>query len=136
MDWNILKNKVYEIIEEDNNYEYISRYDIDKLKLGMHIKYIKNNKLYNGGFLIDIINSDNIVNMILILKSNIIWKLRFIKYKVYAKPIDKFNRASNIQNIFKSEYKDIIDKRTKEIESELNKKLENIKKKNYKIEFD
>lgn len=115
MDWYILKNKVYEIIEENNNYEYISRYDIDKLKLGMHIKYIKNNKLYNGGFLIDIINSDNIINMILILKSNIIWKLRFIKYKVYAKPIDKFNRASNIQDIFKSEYKDIIDKKTKEI---------------------
>lgn len=136
MDWNILKNKVYEITEEENDYDYITRYDIDKLKLGMHIKYIKNDKLYNGGFLVDIINPDNIVNLILILKSNIIWKLRFIKFKIYAKSMDKFNRASNIQNIFKSEYKDIIDKRTKEIESELNKKLENIKRTDYKIEFE
>lgn len=135
MDWNILKNKIYEITEENNDYDYISRYDINKLKLGMHIKYIKNDKLYNGGFLVDIINPDNIVNLILVLKTNIIWKLRFIKYKIYAKTIDKFNRSSNIQNIFKLEYKDIIDKKTKEIELELDKKIDNIKNKNYKIEI-
>lgn len=134
MDWNILKDKVNEITE-DNNYNYISRYDIDKLKLGMHIKYIKNDKLYNGGFLVDILNNDNIVNMVLILKSNIIWKLRFIKYKVYGKQINNFNKSSNIQNLFKIEYKNIIDKRTKEIEDEINKKLENIKNKKYNIEI-
>ena len=47
MDWSILEKKVNDITNEDKydplyDYEYIDRYNLDKLQIGMHIKYIKN----------------------------------------------------------------------------------------------
>ena len=119
MNWNNLKLECFNIVDKNknnllNNYELITRSDLDKLELGMHIKYViykedeKSPKIYNGGFLINILNKDNIVNMILVLKSNIIWKLRFMKYKIYGKNIKKFNRTVNIIDDLKLVYKDII----------------------------
>ena len=144
MNWNLLNSE--EINNDElNNYELITRNDLDKLKIGMHIKYIKKmynletdkieNKIYNGGFLINILNIDNPINLILIVKSNIIWKLHFIKYKIYGKQINKFN---NIQNNFKELYKNEILEKNKKDYLEVQKLMDEINKKknNYKIIFD
>jgi hypothetical protein len=110
MNWEIL-NEEYIINNNSdinsnnklNNYELISRNNLENLSLGMHIKYSKSeydsekniiiDKIYNGGFLINILNANKIVNLILVLKSNIIWKLRFIKFKIYAKKIENFTKT-------------------------------------------
>jgi len=151
MDWSILEKKVNDITKDDENdplydYEYIDRYNLDKLQIGMHIKYIKktldletgkeHQVVYNGGFLVNILNGDKIVNMVLILKSNIIWKLRFIKYQVYGKPINKLKKTK-IKDDFREIYKDEINLRKKELNDKLNSELDivNNKKDKYKIIF-
>jgi len=90
MDWSILEKKVNDITKDDENdplydYEYIDRYNLDKLQIGMHIKYIKKTLdletgkeigvVYNGGFLVNILNGNKIVNMILILKCQLLKNL-------------------------------------------------------------
>ena len=138
MDWSILEKKVNDITNEDKydplyDYEYIDRYNLDKLQIGMHIKYIKKTSdqntgvVYNGGFLVNILNGDKVVNMVLILKSNIIWKLRFIKYQVYGKPINKLKKT-RIKDDFREIYKDEINLRKKELNDKLNNELNNINK--------
>ena len=151
MDWSILEKKVNDITKEDENdplydYEYIDRYNLDKLQIGMHIKYIKktldletgkvHQVVYNGGFLVNILNGDKIVNMVLILKSNIIWKLRFIKYQVYGKPINKLKKT-RIKDDFREIYKDEINLRKKELNDKLNNELDiiNKSKDKYKVIF-
>lgn len=122
-----------------NKYILIDKNNIHILKLGMHIKYMKNNddKIYNGGFLINIIDKDKLFDTILILKSNIIWNLKFIKYKIYAKCLNDFNRKKKIIEDIKIEYSDEINKSKENINQKLFYKLLLIKNKkdNYKIQF-
>ncbi len=138
-------------INKLKDYILISRHNLDDLEIGMHIKYIKKafnvetgeveEHIYNGGFLLDIINGDKIVKMDLLLKSNIVWKLKFLKYEIYGKSKDKFNTSDNIKNNIKNNlkdiYKDIIDERKKEYDLILNDKLKTINqsKSKYKIDF-
>lgn len=86
-----------------DDYILINFEDLQNLKKGCHIKYIKNTengeKILNGGFLINIEISKIPILTKLILKSNIIWKLNFYKYKIYAKNIDNFNNTNKIKNI-------------------------------------
>ncbi len=152
MDWQALQKKVYSITENDNlddplnEYELISRYELDKLEIGMHIKYLKKvynlntgleeEKIYNGGFLIEILNGDKTVNLTLLLKSNIIWKLKFIKYKIYGKSQSKFNGTNKLKNNLREEYKDIIQLKMKEVDNILNKKIDIINKNKHKYRVD
>ena len=155
MNWNQIQehinvSKSLKISTDDNSlkistddklkkYNLISRHNINELEIGMHIKYIKNilnpltnqyeEKIMNGGFLIDIINPSQIVNMIFVLKTNIIWKLRFIKFKIYGKKKEEFensnldtNSKHELYQIFKTE----IDARKNEITNEQNNKIANI----------
>lgn len=148
MDWLTLQKKVYDITKNENtddplyDYELISRYNLDKLEIGMHIKYIKKaynlntgvseDKIYNGGFLIDILNGDKTVNLTLLLKSNIIWKLKFIKFKIYGKSKSKFNNTNKLKNNLREEYKDILQLKMKEVDDILNKEIEIINKNKHK----
>lgn len=139
------KKDLYNLYGETSNgienYLLIDRNNIDELELGMHIKYIKygNDKIYNGGFLKKIIDLDKnkLVNTILILKSNIIWKMRFLKYTIYAKKIKSFNRKNNIINQIKENNKEIINKKNNDLINYIDNKLLEIKsnKNNYKLQF-
>ena len=76
------------------NYRLLEFNELKEFKKGSHIKYIDdNNIIHNGGFIIDIKNSNSNILAMLILKSNIIWKLRFSKYKVYIKDITIYNNS-------------------------------------------
>lgn len=109
MNWKTIHNKITDNVVD--GYTLITRDELSKLKLGSHIKYIKNiinqetneieEKIYNGGFLINILNKDKPYNTILVLKSNIIWKLRFIKYKVY--------KLSTFKNELRKQFENILD---------------------------
>jgi hypothetical protein len=127
MDWTLLNKNI-------DDYILITRDNIDSLELGSYIKYIKDDKLINGGFLIKIINADKIVYTELLLKSNIIWKLRFIKYKIYMKN----NKTNIIKKSLHEEYQDEISQRKKELDKEINQKILNINinKNKYKINID
>ena len=124
-----------------NEYIYINKDNLDILKLGMHIKYTKedNGKIYNGGFLIKIIDLDQtkLVNLILILKSNIIWNMRFIKYKIYGKLIHNFNRNNNLLqlNKLRVEYEEEINKSKEIINNKINYKLLLIKNNKHKYDI-
>jgi hypothetical protein len=94
--------------------------------------------VYNGGFLMDIKKGSKVYEMVLVVKSNIIWNLRFIKYKIYGKPKKNFVRKSEkIKDDFKDLFADLITERKKELEEEQNKKIKEIisKKDKYKIIF-
>ena len=160
-DWKILHDKVDEIISDNENkntikkkkkdpldgYIEITRNNLEDLEIGMHIKYIKKvydldkdiyyESVYNGGFLVDIKKEEKVYEMVLVVKSNIIWNLRFIKYKIYGKPIKNFNRSNLVKNSFRDIFEDEITKRKKELEEEQNKKINEIisKKDKYKIIF-
>ena len=128
-------------IDKLTNYILIDKNNIEELEIGMHIKYKKenDNKIYNGGFLIKIIdlNKDKLVYTILILKSNIVWNMRFIKYKIYGKKICLFNHKKNIIQDIKIEFINDINKSKKIINDNLNYKLLliNNNKNKYKIIF-
>ena len=154
MNWEIL-NKEYNINNNSdinsnnklNNYELISRNNLENLSLGMHIKYSKSeydsekniiiDKIYNGGFLINILNTNKIVNLILVLKSNIIWKLRFIKFKIYAKKIENFTKPkiNIIKDDMRNRFKNEIEIRKKKLIDEQDEKIAIIllKKNKYNI---
>jgi hypothetical protein len=142
---NLSKSTDLSIENKLDDYNLITRYNINDLEIGMHIKYIKSNlnpltnqyedKIMNGGFLIEILNPSQIVNMIFILKTNIIWKMRFIKFKIYGKKKENFtnynlnaNPKHELYQIFKTE----IDARKNELINEQNNKIENIIKKKTK----
>jgi len=133
MDWTLIKKNILSNNDnlESDNYILITRANINDLVVGSHIKYIKDNKILNGGFLLKLINNDQPVNLILLLKTNIIWKLRFIKYDIYMKkPITKINI---IKNTLYNEYMNEIEQRKKELDEEITSKINNIDKNNYKI---
>jgi len=160
-DWKILHDKVDEIISDNeykntikkkkkdplDGYIEITRNNLEDFEIGMHIKYIKKvydldkdiyyESVYNGGFLVDIKKGEKVYEMVLVVKSNIIWNLRFIKYKIYGKPIKNFNRSNLVKSSFRDIFEDEITKRKKELEEEQNKKINEIisKKDKYKIIF-
>ncbi len=153
IEWESLFNKLKDIdnveqkpkkIKKDSNMDnyYEITYDnINDLQLGTHIKYLNNGKICNGGFLLKITYDDDIDEIILLVKSNIVWNLRLSKYHVYAKDIEDFNKSTQYNtNIFKKirdEFHDDIELRKKQLIEEQNKKIYDIRnnKKNYKIQF-
>ena len=130
-------------INDLNNYILITRDNIDDLEIGSHIKYVKNvfdlrtnktyEKIYNGGFLLEIIDSDKMYTLTLVLKSNIIWKMRFIKYKVYLKSKNNFiyNKShlpnNKIEDYFRNENIIEINKRKSEIDKIVQEKINKVK---------
>ena len=128
MNWQHIKNNITQFKSESDLVE-ITRDNINDLILGSYIKYIKDNKLVGGGFLIKINNIDKIVYTELILKSNIIWKLRFLKYKVFMK------KPTIIKNTLYDEYATEIEKRKIELDKEITDKINkiNLNKNKYKI---
>ena len=163
MDWNNYKKSYEDItgevveikrnksngINDLTNYKLITRENIDDLEIGCHIKYIKNvfdietNKLYektyNGGFLVEIVDGDKIHTLTLVLKSNITWKMKYIKYKVYAKAKKDFYKQENENKQFEDHFRndniEEINERKKEIDKRVQDKLKNIQKQNKKNHF-
>lgn len=125
MDWKQINN----ITETNTELIEITRENINDLIIGSYIKYIKDDKLIGGGFLIKVNNPSKIVYTELILKSNIIWKLRFIKYKVYMKKINI------IKNTLYDQYFTEIEIRKAELDKEIEDKIKiiNLNKNKYKI---
>ena len=150
IDWNILsKNDIEQKNDPLKNYILINRHNLNDLKIGMHIKYIKNEiktetgemieKVKNGGFLVNIKNGKKVYEMILVVKTNIIWNLKFIKYKIYGQT-QRLNLESKLikkinLNGFKDLFIDLITERKKELENEQNEKIKDIisKKNDYNI---
>lgn len=128
------------------DYIKITRNNLIDLEIGMHIKYIKKeidpitkkeiDKIYSGGFLTKILNPDKIVLMELVLKSNIIWKLRFIKYDCYGKKPENFKINKSINKLH-SAFESEINKRKEELNIQQNEKIKNIikNKSKYIINF-
>jgi uncharacterized protein YpmS len=141
MDWSLINTNINTNTNTNSNSNsnsnliQITRDNLNSLELGSYIKYIKDDKLISGGFLIKIINPDKIVYTELVLKSNIVWRLRFIKYnKIY-----KINNKINvIKNSIYDEYKQEIADRKVELDKEINQKIQNINsnKNKYKINID
>lgn len=132
----------YDVEENDNplkDYHLIERYNINDLEPGMYVKYIKNvidendniiEKVCGGGFFIKILKGSKFYEMELLLKSTRLWKLRFIKYKIYAKkPSTRTSIKNNLLDCFKTE----IEERRKEIEKRYN--ISEQPKKNYGVRF-
>ena len=135
MDWSSINTNINTNTKTDLNLIQITRDNLKNIKIGSYIKYIKDDKLIGGGFLIKIINPDKIVYTELVLKSNIVWKLRFIKYnKIYYTN----NKIKVIKNSLHDEYKNEIAKRKTELDKEINQKIQNINinKNKYKINID
>ena len=131
-----------------DDYIEISRNNLEDLEIGMHIKYIKKelnletgeetDKVYNGGFLLDIKKGDKIFEMVLVVKSNIIWNLRYIRYKIFGKKSENFTKKTDkIKDDFREMFGDLISERKKELQEEQNQKIKEIisKKDKYKITF-
>jgi len=156
MDWNNYKQKYEDItgdkIQIDNkkskgindltNYILITRDNINMLEIGCHIKYIKNvfdietnktyEKIFNGGFLVEITDGDKMHTLTLVLKSNITWKMRFIRFKVYAKFKKDFNYENKnkiVEDHFRNENAELIEQRKKEIDKQVQDKLKQIQNK-------
>jgi len=150
MNWSELQNKVFNITNEDNeklkDYVLITRNNLENLEIGMHIKYIKKSydletneikeNVLNGGFLLDVLKGDKIATMELLLKSNIVWRLKFLKYDIYGKSKSKFNTQDNVKNNLKEIFKDVIEEKKKEYDVKLNDKLKDIKKSKSKYKID
>jgi hypothetical protein len=119
MDWKNIINNIND--NKDSKLDGYKLFNIEEsvMSKGSHIKYIKKvngiNKIFNGGFLIDIIDIDKPIYTYLILKSNIIWKLRYCKYKIYIKENKNFNNSSNIKKILYDNYKDEIKEKQQEL---------------------
>ena len=121
------------------DYNLIDRYNINELEPGMYIKYIKNvidendnivEKVCGGGFFVKFLKSSKFYEMELLLKSTRLWKLRFIKYKIYAKkPATRISIKSNLLDCFKTE----IEERRKEIDKRYN--ISEQPKKSYSVRF-
>jgi len=137
MNWRQINNNINQFksnlkskseVDESDLIE-ITRNNINDLVLGSYIKYIKDDKLVGGGFLIKINNIDKIVYTELILKSNIIWKLKFLKYKIFMK------KSTIIKNTLYDQYADEIETRKKELDKEITDKINiiNSNKNKYKI---
>lgn len=153
MDWSNYKKKYEDItgdtiltntkksngINDLTNYVIVTRDNIDILEIGCHIKYIKNifdintnktyEKIFNGGFLLEITDEDKMHTLTLVLKSNITWKMRFIRYKVYAKLKKDFNYDNKnkvVEDHFRTEHADLIEQRKKEIDKKVKDKLKTI----------
>jgi hypothetical protein len=166
MDWNNYKKKYEDItgeiidsnvnpntkkskgINDLTNYTLITRDNVNMLEIGCHIKYVKNvfdintnkthEKIFNGGFLLEIANGDKMHTLDLVLKSNITWKLRFIRFKVYAKFKKDFHYENNnkaIEDHFRNENAEIIEQRKKEIDKKVQDKLKLIKSKQKKDHY-
>jgi hypothetical protein len=152
MNWEKLLDTYKNIVgDEDENdddeknddplkdYNLINRYNINELEPGMYVKYIKNvidendnivEKVCGGGFFIKILKGSKFYEMELLLKSTRLWKLKFIKYKIYAKkPATRSSIKSNLLDCFKTD----IEERRKEIEKRYS--ISEKPKKNYDVRF-
>ena len=129
-------------INDLTNYILVTRDNVDILEIGCHIKYIKNvfdintnktyEKIFNGGFLLEITDGDKMHTLTLVLKSNITWKMRFIRYKVYAKLKKDFNYENKnkvVEDHFRNENADLIEQRKKEIDKQVQDKLKQMQNK-------
>jgi hypothetical protein len=164
MDWNNYKKKYEDItgeiintntntkkskgINDLTNYTLITRDNVNILEIGCHIKYVKNvldintnktyEKIFNGGFLLEIVNGDKMHTLDLVLKSNITWKLRFIRFKIYAKLKKDFhyeNKNKVVEDHFRNENAEIIEQRKKEIDKKVQDKLKLIQSKQKKDHY-
>jgi hypothetical protein len=120
MDWKNIINNINEIKDVKlDDYKLLNVNDLTVMPKGSHIKYIKKvdgvDKVLNGGFLIDIIDINKPIYTYLILKSNIIWKLRYCKYKIYIKENKNFNNNNNIKKTLYNFYKDEIKEKQQEL---------------------
>jgi len=85
-------------LTELKDYQYINNKNLDKIPLGMHIKFIDNNgKIKSGGFLIKYVQNKDIRKSYYILKSNIIYKLYIYNYWILYK---KHKKTLNKRQIF------------------------------------
>jgi hypothetical protein len=143
---NIVGDEDIDVDEDDKknddplkDYNLIDRYNINELEPGMYVKYIKNvidendnivERICGGGFFIKILKGSKFYEMELLLKSTRLWKLKFIKYKIYAKkPATRASIKNNLLDCFKSD----IEERRKEIEKRYN--MSEQPKKNYNVKF-
>jgi hypothetical protein len=143
---NIVGDEDIDVDEDDKknddplkDYNLIDRYNINELEPGMYVKYIKNvidendnivERICGGGFFIKILKGSKFYEMELLLKSTRLWKLKFIKYKIYAKkPGTRTSIKNNLLDCFKSD----IEERRKEIEKRYN--MSEQPKKNYNVKF-
>lgn len=134
-----IKEKQIKDNKLDNYYE-VTYDNIDELKLGSHIKYLNKGRIFNGGFLLKVTYDDDIDEIILLVKSNIVWNLKLSKYQVYAKDLTDFKSASYDDNIFRqirNEFKEDIELRKSQLLYEQDQIITEIKnnKKKYKINF-
>lgn len=134
------------LTEQLDGYIEITRNNLEDLEIGMHIKYIKKelnldtgeslDRIYNGGFLLEIKKGEKVFEMILVVKSNIVWNLRYIKYKIFGKKKENFTRKTDIiKDDLREMFGDLISKRKKELEEEQEEKIKEIvlNKNKYKI---
>jgi hypothetical protein len=117
---------------ELNNYILITRNDINKLKIGHHIKYVNRGIVKDGGILLDVINPETPIYTELLLKSFNFWTINFLRFNIYMKT-DSTENEKSLRELYKNE----INERKKEFEKEINSKLNNINsnKNKYKIIF-
>ena len=117
---------------ELKDYILITRNDIDKLKIGYHIKYINRGNIKDAGILIDVINPEKPIYTELLLKSSGLWTINFLRFDIYMKTNTTENEKS-LREIYKNE----INEKKIEYEKEINIKLNNINlnKNKYKIIF-
>lgn len=117
---------------ELNDYILITRNDINKLKVGHHIKYANRGIIKDGGILLDVINPETPIYTELLLKSFNFWTINFLRFNIYMKT-DTTENEKSLRELYKNE----INERKKEFEKEINSKLNNINsnKNKYKIIF-
>jgi hypothetical protein len=116
----ILLNQTY----ISGSFNFIQKYKsiqpIEKPLLNQktEITLIDNLQNINNVFLIPFDSYGNNICSImyrLILKSNIIWKLRYCKYKIYIKDNKNFNNNNNIKKILYNNFRDEIKEKQQEL---------------------
>lgn len=119
------------------DYIQITRDNIDKLKIGHHIKYKNRGVIKDAGILINILNPDNPLYTELLLKSFSYWTIPLLRFNIYM----KINTIESNNEIKEKSYRELyineINERKQEYNKEINNQLDNINKnKNkYKIIF-
>jgi hypothetical protein len=102
---NKLKNDLTE-------YNRIDRSNYKDIKLGTYIKYMKEDELKGGGFLVSINDDKKYTECYYMLKSNIVWKFRIYKYEAYYKKTLKETYDVKELEIKKEEIENIIGKKS------------------------
>ncbi len=119
---------------ELDDYFIVNPNNIDKLKLGGHIKYMTyNGELKNGGFLLSIENKDIFSKLIFVVKSNIVYRLHFTRnFYLYKFPKDKTEEEKEKDNRIKEAIKEKERNKQKEEKEKERKKKEEAKERDRK----